>query len=232
MKIEEIIEKFLIHLENVIMSLEKAYDTIDQKREDYNYSKNLLEILNVSKDAFLEGVLSRKEEEQVKLDEFLNRILNPNEVDKIYDAIKNLYYLKEYNLDTKDIPQIKDIEEIINRLKERLQDYQEKIERKNLDSLQEEISNNINNVILLGSAYEGNTQKEEIKDIDFLAKTVDSSPLTDEEKEKLLLHTLEVNAKLYVETLKNKKEQDTLLEDDLGKMLEEEQKEEEYSIKR
>ena len=203
--IEEIIEKFLQSIENKIIALDMEYTSINEQIEDYHYSKDLLELLNVSKVAFMKGVLSRTKEEQERLEDFLKKIISLNAIDELFDSIKNLYYLSEYNLIEKDIPQMKDIETVLNQLKEALHTYQERIEKQNLKTRQEEISNEMNTIMEIGSSFTDNALESDIKDIDTFEKLLEASNLSSEEKEQFLLYIIAQTAQIYQETIDSKR---------------------------
>ena len=204
--IEEIIEKFLQSIENKIIALGMEYNSINEQIEDYHYSKDLLELLNISKVAFMKGILSRTKDEHQKLEAFLKKIISLNEIDNLFDSIKNLYYLSEYNLVEKDIPQMRDIELVLNNLKESIQSFQERIQEDELRIKQEEISDEMNAIMEIGSSFNEEGLESDIKDIDAFEKLLEGSNLSSEEKEHFLLHILERSSIIYQETIDSKTE--------------------------
>ena len=204
--IEEIIEKFLQSIENKIIALDMEYNSINEQIEDYHYSKDLLELLNISKVAFMKGILSRTKDEHQKLEEFLKKIISLNEIDNLFDSLKNLYYLSEYNLIEKNIPQMKDIELVLNNLKESIQNFQESIHEDELRMKQEKISEEMNAIMEIGSSFTEEGLESDIKDIDAFENLLEGSNLSSEEKEHFLLHILERSSIIYKETIESKTE--------------------------
>ena len=216
-KINEVIKKFINYLENKIMKLENEYNRLKQDEDDYYLSENLLEILLESKEAFVEGLLSRNDRQQDIIDKFLNKIINPNDVDRLYDEARNMYYLKKFGIsDKKEIKyQKSQIEDVLNHIEEAIQEYLDSSSVDDIIRKEEEISNTINRYIELGSAFNEDSLESDIKDIDFFSKTIEESILTNEEKELLLLYTLDKTSKMYEDTLKsrNKNNQDNITEE-------------------
>lgn len=216
-KINEVIKKFINYLENKIMKLENEYNRLKQDEDDYYLSENLLEILLESKEAFVEGLLSRNDRQQDIIDKFLNKIINPNDVDRLYDEARNMYYLKKFGIsDKKEIKyQKSQIEDVLNHIEEAIQEYLDSSSVDDIIRKEEEISNTINRYIELGSAFNEDSLESDIKDIDFFSKTIEESILANEEKELLLLYTLDKTSKMYEDTLKsrNKNNQDNITEE-------------------
>lgn len=216
-KINEVIKKFINYLENKIMKLENEYNRLKQDEDDYYLSENLLEILLESKEAFVEGLLSRNDRQQDIIDKFLNKIINPNDVDRLYDEARNMYYLKKFGIsDKKEIKyQKSQIEDVLNHIEEAIQEYLNSSSVDDILRKEEEISNTINRYIELGSAFNEDSLESDIKDIDFFSKTIEESILTNEEKELLLLYTLDKTSKMYEDALKsrNKNNQDNITEE-------------------
>ena len=216
-KINDVIKKFINDLENKIMKLENEYNRLKQDEDDYYLSENLLEILLESKEAFVEGLLSRNDRQQDIIDKFLNKIINPNDVDRLYDEARNMYYLKKFGIsDKKEIKyQKSQIEDVLNHIEEAIQEYLDSSSVDDILRKEEEISNTINRYIELGSAFNEDSLESDIKDIDFFSKTIEESILTNEEKELLLLYTLDKTSKMYEHTLKsrNKNNQDNITEE-------------------
>ena len=151
------------------------------------------------------------------IDKFLNKIINPNDVDRLYDEARNMYYLKKFGIsDKKEIKyQKSQIEDVLNHIEEAIQEYLDSSSVDDILRKEEEISNIINRYIELGSAFNEDSLESDIKDIDFFSKTIEESILTNEEKELLLLYTLDKTSKMYEDTLKsrNKNNQDNITEE-------------------
>ena len=239
--IKEIIQRFIEDLESKILSLEKDYHDLEQEREDYEYSQMLLEVLDKSKRAFIEGVITGSEEQQQRFDSFIKKtIKNPNEIDRIYEEAMNLYYLIEYNLYDEEVSvQRGKASDALGSLLEGIKTYHGKVNEEELEKKEETISTNINTLIEIGSAFNNNELETNIKDIETFSTVLEESTLTSEEKEEFLLYMLKKESILYQESLNSRKSRqpkETEIVIDGSKELEEmfqvEEEKEETIIKR
>ena len=101
---------------------------------------------------------------------------------------------------------MRDIELVLNNLKESIQSFQERIQEDELRIKQEEISDEMNAIMEIGSSFNEEGLESDIKDIDAFEKLLEGSNLSSEEKEHFLLHILERSSIIYQETIDSKTE--------------------------
>ena len=232
MSLNDTVSKYLLSLENSFLKLHGKSVEIKDDIDSYKYISELVEVLDLDKFGFCQGVLSLDDEQREWFRKVIGKAIPPEMVTNVVKQSRNYYYLnKDSDLKSDKIDvsfQMDEAEKVLSQASEEMKTY---LARESLDEKKEEF-NRVRiqeyDIIQLGSTFIGGKLMAPVENINLFYETVrGSSDLEDEEKTTLIGYVAARNLELYNkqnDLINNKAER--LLQKELQK---EEESKKEYS---
>lgn len=197
---KEITEKFLIDLEEKAIILEEEMLSLVDINKQSRYLQDILDVLNVSKLAFAEGYNCLSHNKVKEFETIVTTtILNEEEIAKLIQETRNLYYLNVSNLIGREevIVQQQQAEKIIGIFINRLEESLTKVDMPKNQQKISQSESRIEKIINIGDKFDDYKQTGAIEDITFFGHIIEESCLTDEEKLEFICQALTSNVNFY-----------------------------------